>query len=243
MLTIPDSLKVQRNNSAEKKLVDDARGWLEREERAPGIHASDMLDTMKAYMQRIFPKPISDKKVAIFMIGKVLHGFVLSAADGKTGFNVDTTDEGSFVSEDLGLTWSPDKMVEGKVRELKTSRSFYEPKTVGDLKMYLEQLLVYMAATGTLESQLWVLYLNLKDDQNRTNPSFRAYDITITPEDLEKVKSEVKANRTALTDALKNEDPSSLPLCRDWLCGPRMCEWWHECKPKGRYGEPKWEKK
>lgn len=241
MLTLPASLSVKRNTAAELTLTEKAKAWVEKDERTPGIHASDMLDPRRGYWQRIKPLPLDDRLAAIFLVGRVLHGFVLNAVDDKKGLG--DTDEGSNYSEELGLWWSPDKTAGGKVRELKTSRSFQEPAKIGDLRQYLEQLLVYMAATNTTDSQLWVLFLNLKDEQGRTSPQFRAYDVVITEEELKAVQADVKATRDALQTALEAEDPASLPLCRDWLCSRKMCPYWDNCKPEGRYDNPKLNKK
>ena len=81
--------------------------------------------------------------------------------------DVGTTDAGSSHC-DLGFDYSPDAFYDGLVREVKTSRSFYEPTSIEDLGTYIEQVLIYMVATETLESELWVLYLNLKDETGKT---------------------------------------------------------------------------
>ena len=81
--------------------------------------------------------------------------------------DVGTTDAGSSHC-DLGFDYSPDAFYDGLVREVKTSRSFYEPTSIEDLGTYIEQVLIYMVATETLESEFWVLYLNLKDETGKT---------------------------------------------------------------------------
>src|SRR5882724_10486153 len=40
------------------------------------------------------------------------------------------------------------------VREVKTSRSFYEPTSIDDLGTYIEKVLIYMLATETLRTPL-----------------------------------------------------------------------------------------
>jgi hypothetical protein len=177
----------------------------------------------------------------MFMIGQVLHAFVLSAVGGV---NLDwKSDEGSRESKELGITYSPDKMIKGIPRELKTSRSFYEPKTIDDLSLYAEQLLVYMAAERITTGQLWVLFLNHKNEQGKTSPEFRAYTVTLSQEDLAALIQNLKDTRATLDTAIETKDPSKLPLCRKWKCGEGNCEWWGSCKPEGRHGIPvkKWE--
>lgn len=250
MLTLPGSLKVTRLRSAETELVAKARKYVEAEDRAPGIHASEILDPLKAWWSRMDPKPLSDREVMTFFPGKILHALVLSDATHNEGGGVATleiagsgkTDEGSFVSTDLGITYSPDKLVRGKVREFKSTRSFYEPKSIEDLRIYAEQLLVYMAATDTTESQLWILYLNLKNKAtNRTSPEFRVFQFSITPEDLVILKSDIRKTALDLKMALQKEDHSTLPLCREWKCGAKNCEWYRKCQPPGRFGTPKFD--
>jgi hypothetical protein len=222
-------------------LVAKARAWIEGEERTPGLHASDFLDTRMAYWQRHIPKGISDKLVNIFLVGKVLHAIVLGGVGGS--IDVHASDSGSLHSDILGISYSPDAVLDGIVRELKTSRSPFEPRDIKDLEMYLEQLLVYMVATETTTSQLWILYLNLRDETNRTSPGFRCYDFTISEQDLELTKRFLLENKAQLEKALETGDPSELPLCRRFKCGEKNCQWWENCKPEGRYGisPKKWE--
>jgi hypothetical protein len=241
MIPIPESAKVVRSKSAEAMLAGKAREWIEGGSRTPGLHASDLLDARMAYWQRKVEKPLSDKLINIFLVGKVLHSFVLGAVDGKVDITV--TDDGSMHSEELGIDFSPDALIEGMVRELKTSRSYYEPRDVKDLELYLEQLLVYMVATGTTTSQLWVLYINLKDENGRTCPAFRCFDFSISDHDLAKTKDYLVATAASLQTALDRNDPSGLPLCRRFKCGEGNCQWWEDCRPDGRYGlsPKKWE--
>lgn len=234
MIQIPESINIVRSPKTERVLLDRSREWLMKDERVPGIHASDLLDPLQAYWRRVDPQPMSDRLVPIFMIGKVLHAFILSAVEG-VNLSWDS-DQGSRQSEVIGIAYSPDHLIKGIPREVKTSRSFYEPKDVSDLDMYIEQLLIYMAAERITKGQLWVLYLNLKDSAGKTAPQFRAYTVTISPEDLEKVITSLTTTRKELQMAEEKKDPSALPLCRDWKCGKGNCEWWDKCKPKGRYG-------
>jgi hypothetical protein len=234
MIKIPEGIAIIRAPKTERQLLDKARIFLTREERTPGIHASDLLDPLRAYWKHTDPRPMEDRVVPIFMIGKVLHAFVLSAVDG-TGLNWES-DQGSRTSEILGIEYSPDHLINGIPREVKTSRSFFEPKDASDLDMYVEQLLIYMAAEKSVTGQLWVLYLNLKDKAGKTSPEFRAYTIRITPEELATVTRELRTTRDQLASAIETKNPAGLPFCRTWLCGEKSCEWWEKCQPEGRYG-------
>jgi hypothetical protein len=229
MLTLPESIVIKRNKSVEGKLIEKARAWVTKDARSNGVHASELLDPRQAYWKRTNPKELSDRLVNTFLVGKVLHAFVVNAVDGVKTTSIDETDIGSQTSKELGIEYSPDFLINGKVRELKTSRSFYEPKTLKDVAMYAEQILVYMASTNTVSAQLWVLYLNLRDETNRTSPEWRAYDITVTQEDLASIKTDIKQIRAQLLVAVAEGSDKNLPPCRDWLKSPKFCDYWDRC--------------
>ena len=180
----------------------------------------------------MFVEAFGDCEVTTFLIGKVLHGFVLGTMNDKVDLNV--TDEGSSFSEDLGLWYSPD-WDKSNIAEFKTSRAFKEPSTMDDVNTYVQQLLIYMAAKHRTHAELWVLYLNLKDEHRRTEPGFRAFTLTISEADLEIVRQHIKDTRNALEQALEAKDHTSLELCWEFLCSERMCPFWYKCKPEGRY--------
>lgn len=241
MIPLPESIKLKRNTSAEALLVRKARDWIETDDRAPGIHASDLLDERQAFFQHTDPRPLSDRLVSTFLVGKVLHAFVINAVDGVGSEDISASDTGSDYSNDLDITFSPDVVLRGIVRELKTSRSFYEPKSVEDLRLYIEQLLVYMVAKGHTRSQLWILFLNFKDEERRTAPAFRAYDVVISEEDLAKLKEYLAERVQILKAAIAAGSYAGLPLCREWKCGAKNCQWYEKCKPEGRYGDPRFD--
>lgn len=239
-ISLPDSLAVRRSPKTEARLADKAREWLLRDERTPGIHATDVLDERLAYWQRVDPQPVSDRLVNVFLVGKILHSFVIDAVVGGDGT---ATDAGSSTSAELGIEYSPDLLINGVVREVKTTRSFYEPKDPkADLGLYLEQLAVYLAATNTLVGQLWVLYLNLRGDDGKTSPAFRCFTVELDQVGLDAIKAQVQARVASITSAVESGDHTSLPVCREFKCGRRNCEWWDKCRPESRYGVARWEK-
>lgn len=235
MLKLPESLTIERSPKTEQALLDRSRKWLEQDERKPGVHASDLMDPRIAFFKRKHPAPISDRLVNMFLVGKIGHIIVLSAVDGADGLNMES-DEGSSWSEDLEIWYSPDKTLNGIPRELKTTRSYFEPKTHTDLALYVEQLAIYMSARNTTTGQLWVLYLNLKDADGKTAPQWRAYTVKMNQEDLDGYKAQLKQTRKELVLAWETGDFQQLPLCRKFKCGKKNCEYWEECRPEGRYG-------
>lgn len=235
MITIPKNVEVKRLEKGEKFLNDKARAWVEGQggdrSKEELLHASDCLDPRLAYFGRKFPKPIPDRLVPVFLIGRVLHAFVICAVEGKP-FDL-AADGGSHVSKPLGITFSPDMFFNKRVREIKTSRSFYEPEGPEDLSLYLEQLLIYFAGTNTTKGDLWVLYMNIKG-----GPAFRVYEVSITSAELKEVQQEIKDTTALFKVAFAKQKPEMLPLCRAFKCGKKECAYWEKCKPTGRYGVP-----
>lgn len=235
MITLPKSLTVTPSKKGEEFLNKKARAWIEAQggdrSKEKLLHASDCLDPRYAYFSRLDPRPIPDRLVPIFLIGRVLHAFVICAVEGKP-FSPEA-DGGSHVSEDLGITFSPDMLFNKKVREIKTSRTFYEPSSVKDVAMYCEQLLIYLAGTNTTKGDLWLLLMNVKG-----GPTFRVLEVEISKDDLTKVKKEIKTITTLFHKAQRKKDPSILPTCRIFRCGKKECVYWETCRPEGRYGRP-----
>lgn len=242
MLILPEGMKIERSLKSEAALLERGKEWLAQDERTAGLHASDLMDPRLAYFKHKFPMPIADRLVNIFLVGKIGHVIVLSTVDKAKGLNV-TSDEGSEWSDELGIWFSADKTLQGRPRELKTTRSFYAAKTYKELDLYNEQLMIYMVARNSLKGQLWILYLNLKDESGKTAPSWRAYNIEVTQQELDEYKAQLIQTRKAIEKALKTDEFQKLPVCRKFKCGEKNCAYWKECQPEGRYGlsERKWE--
>lgn len=236
MITLPKSLEITPSKKGEEFLNKKARKWIEEQggdrSKEELLHASDCLDPRYAYFSRLDPRPIPDRLVPVFLIGRVLHAFIICAVEGKP-FDL-AADGGSNVSKKLGITFSPDMNFNGKVREIKTSRSFYEPSEPKDLAMYCEQVLIYLAGTGQTEGDIWVLYMNIPG-----GPAFRVYKMKISTADLKKVQAEIALITATFKKAQKEKKPSILPLCRPFKCHPKECPYWEKCKPQGRYGVPR----
>lgn len=250
MLTLPRSLTVERNKHAEQKLIDKTRKWLEHDSKdRTGIHASDLLDPRKAYYDKINPYPMSTRMVGLFMTGKVLHAFFLSALTGEVGVNW-KSDGGSIVDKELGFSFSPDwgTAKDEDPGELKTSRSKYE-QSKSDLGLYMEQLVTYMAGKKRENGKLVVLMLNLpapRGESYGTYPQYRAYDVHVSKSDLLKYRTQLIATRKLLEKALKTRkklDINKLPICRTFKCGASNCPHYEVCKPEGRYGKKSWDRK
>lgn len=204
---------------------------LDNQERKEGIHASDLLDPRLAFFSKKIPKGPTERQVWFFVIGKILHQLVLGLED--------RSDSGTRRA--LGLLYSPDFFVGQSPVELKSTRSQYEPyphRLVEEYQRYLAQLLIYLVCEGVYHGKLWILYLTLKEEgSHRTSPTVRCYDVTLTEEQFEEIKTEILETKALLERAIKEDDHSILPLCQAFLCGKSNCPYWLFCKPEGRFPE------
>ena len=219
----------------EAKTFLQLREWIEKgdSERTDGIHASDLLDPRLAFFRKKNPKAASERQVYFYAIGRVLHMLVLSAVRGETDISKSDIGTGSV----LDIHYSMDHKVDGHPVELKTHRGLREPKPdqiQEQFGHYLEQLAIYMVAENKLIGELWVLFINLLNDGGRTFPELRCYKVEMNEEQFYATEQEIVQTRDVLVEALETNDPTQLPLCRQWLCGD-ACGYWKACQPQGRY--------
>lgn len=235
-LPLPKGLIIDRDLEEEKDLIAKSRTYLEKSDRS-GIHMSDLLDVRLAYFKHTHKSPIPDRLLNMFLIGQVAHS-IIEVVKGSE--DAGKSDAGTRLFE--GIQYSPDFFNEkGEPDEIKTTRSFYPPKAAylpddDTFHMYLEQLLGYMAAEDKTVGRLTILYLNMKDETGKTNPTFYVWKVETTTDALAAMRGVLIKNRTRLETALETKDFSGLPLCRAWKC--KDCEYFPECKPEGRFGVP-----
>lgn len=234
MIQLPP-LTISRDEQQEVRLFLDLRRWLAETDkgRARGLHASELLDPLMSYWKWKDPKEITERQVYFFTIGKILHMLILSASTGQA---LEKSDEGT--KHELGIYYSPDHSADGHPIELKTHRGNYEPKPERiqeEFHHYLEQLSIYMVLENHLVGELWVLFINLKDESNRTFPEPRCYRVSMTEEQFYAIEQEVLHTRDVLIRAKETDIPTELPLCRVWLCGSACPYFLHACMPPGRY--------
>lgn len=237
MIELPPSLLVEPCKEIEAELYGTAKKWLEAQTRADGIHASELLTPLRAYWKRKLPSTegLNEREVGLFLVGKVLHAFVEHEGVGQP--DLAKTDEGGKYDEELELWYSPDKLMGGKVIEVKTSRSFKEPRGIDDLDSYIQQVLIYLACEQVTEGEIWVLYVNLRDDVGRTSPAFRVFKVSIDRDHLPGLRRRVATAVQNLVGSLANSNPANLPLCPEWMCRPEYCPYFNEpCRPVGRHG-------
>jgi len=229
-------LNIERDEWQEVRLLEEARKYIEddNKKRVSGIHASDLLDPRLSYFQTISPQPSSERQIYFYLIGKILHHFVLEVINPE--IEKTATDHGT--KKELGILYSPDEIDKaGYPVELKTNRANFEPTLdnfQSEYSHYLEQLAVYMICENVMTGFLWLLYLNLKDESRRTFPAFRCYKVEMTAEQFKEVEQNIIANRDQLKKAIEERNHRLLPLCRQWKCGT-SCIRWSDCQPEHRW--------
>mgnify|MGYP001565887781 FL=1 len=247
MINVSHATRMIRNGIDEELLTDKARQWLNVEdaERSPGFHTSDILEPRLAYWRIKHPLPLDEQKVWMFLIGRILHTFVLAAHDEIpfAGMDLRRMDIGVSL-EGNGIHFTPDDILaNGTPVELKTTRSFYPPKPekyFSEYFDYLRQLLIYAANLNKTSAKLWILYLNTKNE-GTTRPEPRCFDIEFTSEDLERARLVTQDTIHLIEQSLDDGTFRRLPLCTDWKCwrGEKpQCPYFEiQCQPEGRYEE------
>lgn len=231
---LPQSLTVERDRELEDEIQRRVLAEVSGGHRAPGLHASDLLDPRQAYYRHTDPKPLTDRLANIFGIGRIGHSWFESLLDGNE-VDLKKTDTGGKWDDEIGITYSVDALHEGDPLEFKTTRSLYEARGISDIEGYLRQLAIYMCCLGTNKGRLVKLLINLKDESGSTAPAWRAYTVTMSEADRRELKAQLAQVAADLRAAIRRGDPSQLPLCEFWKCKPQFCEWYHACQPPGRY--------
>lgn len=231
---LPASLTVERDRELEDEIQRRVLAEVSGGHRAPGLHASDLLDPRQAYYRHTDPKPLTDRLANIFGIGRIGHSWFEALLDGHE-VDLKKTDTGGQWDEEIGITFSVDALHEGDPLEFKTTRSLYEARGISDIEGYLRQLAIYMVCLNKTRGRLVKLLINLKDENGSTAPAWRAYTVTMTEDDRVALKAQLAQVAADLRAAILRGDPSALPLCEFWKCKPQFCEWYHACQPPGRY--------
>jgi len=233
-------MKITRQAKYERWLLDKVKTWLQAQPRNPGIHVSDLLYPRKAYWKRIDPKPMTDAEAGYFIAGQGHHFILEAVIEGSK--KVGKADAGSHEWE--GIYYSPDIRTPHP-QEIKTTRSRTGPNTETErgyrakYEHYLEQLKAYMAIENDPKGSLVVFYLNMEvgDGTKRTTPTFRWYDVTLTPAELGETRDKLLDTKKLIEHAVKRKDPKNLPVCPEWM--GFNCPWRDKCGccSKGRKGD------
>jgi len=239
-------MEIRRNYTLEEQVNDAARVFLEKTDRAEGLHFSDLLTPRKAYWKKKLPKPLDAREIGFFIAGRAHHEVILAIMKRQGKISAEA-DEGSKLWD--GVFYSPDFNL-GFLAEIKSTRKQKEPPArwiKKEFKNYLNQLHQYMAAEDKTTSILIVFFISLRhDDKNKTTfPVIRCYQVETTKAENEEKKKHMKKTKKLILKAIENDTPKILPLCPAWQCcsggwrGPAIknCKWYDDCKPEGRYPE------
>lgn len=235
-------MKIKRNEKLEQQILEASRNFLEKQNRAEGVHVSDLLTPRKAYWRALDPKPLTKEEIGYFIAGRAHHEVILSIMH-KRGIVGTETDEGS--KEFKGIHYSPDYNL-GFLAEIKSNRRQYEPdedKLEDEYEHYLKQLTKYMAFENKRKAALIVFFISMRQNNanKTTSPETRAYTVTLTLEEITQIRKESVLLKNKIVRAIATKDHTSLPLCPAWMCTrgykkPYIaCEWYEQCKPDGRY--------
>lgn len=200
--------------------------------RAPGLHASDLVFCVrKGYLQHVLklpkPAPTADQK-AMWLSGAG-HGYLLQLLGAhevvkqltlthRPGTRAHGHDHIVTTTVDL---IEQDTFVGPLICEVKSTRKSYP---TGDklpeieLDYYIEQLATYMLTHRKTTGRLYVMFNN-GDYKSLRFPIFRAYDLTLTPQELTDWMYELADRACAMLGA--NDVP--VPLRYGWECG--YCEY------------------
>lgn len=223
-------MKISRTTGAEKWILERSKAWLAKQERAEGLHVSDLLYPRKGYWRSVDPRGTTDDEALYFIAGQGHHYILEAIIEGSK--KVGKADGGSY--EWRGIHYSPDILSPHPI-EIKTTRAKHGPKAetersyAVEYEHYLKQLTAYCAIRGECRGDLVVLYLNKEGADGRSKPTVRWYRIELTAQELGKRQAELLAGKQALERAIKTKNHVKLPLCPKWLC--RGCQWVGECKP------------
>lgn len=236
-LPLPRNLDISRDFEDEKELLAKARAYLEKgDAKRIGIHASDIMNPRLSFWKRLTGDGLPDRLVNMFIVGQLAHSIIEVIYAGEGDYTTKGSDSGTKIYKQLH--YSPDILDhKGGPVEIKTTRSFYEPKQAylpddDTFHAYIEQLMIYMAAEDKTEGRLTLLYLNMKIN-GRTEPQFYVWKIKTSPEALAAYRTLVEKRMVQLEQAIESKDHTGLPLCRPYLC--KDCSYWDRCKPLGRY--------
>lgn len=233
-------MQLTRDEALESALFEKFRAYLGRSPRGDEVHVSDLLSPLLAYWKRVKPLPLTEDECLYFLSGIAHHTMLEAAIQG--------TPEESFTDEETGIVYSPD-LAEWK-GEIKTTRRAKIPETEARAKVafadYIKQCKMYMVLTWSLVWKIIPFFYSVEEHVSfyyvKKKPRIRAYTLTLTEKELTREKTKLIKLSTDFSQALRDRDPSKLPLCKSLYCyeivnGKKTgkCLYWDECLPKGRH--------
>lgn len=205
-------MEIKRNQSIEDWAMGEIQNNWGSETRE-GIHLSDLLAPRKKYWQTIKPMKPSLKEISYWTSGNAIEDKFLKAI----GYGKGETREWQ------GIFYSPDTFFNFPA-EIKTRRRALakEGEEAQVYDHYLKQLKGYCAVEGKQKGWLIVLSLAEKQDNNKTMPEWRYYDVMFTQEELGEERQRLINMWTLLCDSIIRKVHGLLPECPQWMCQKKI---------------------
>lgn len=225
-------MEIKRNQGIEDWSLNEAQNNWGSEARE-GIHLSDLLAPRRAYWQKIKPMKPTLKEISYWTSGSAIEDKFLKAIGYEHG----------EMKEWQGIKYTPDTFfnfpAEIKSRRRALAKEGEEARVYNH---YLNQLKGYCAVENKQKSWLIVLSLAEKQDNNKTMPEWRYYDVMFTEEELEEERHRLKNMWTLLCDSIIRKVHGLLPECPKWMCGKtlKIMEQKPYCKTCKKHFETEW---
>jgi len=206
-------MEIKRNQSIEDWAMGEVQNNWGSEARE-GIHLSDLLAPRRAYWQKIKPMKPTLKEISYWTSGSAIEDKFLKAIGYKKGEE----------KEWQGILYNADVFLGNLPAEIKSRRRALakEGEEAQMYDHYLKQLKGYCAVENKQKGWLIVLSLAEKQDNNKTMPEWRYYDVMFTEEELMEEQARLINARASLMVALERKDHTFLPECPHWMCGKTL---------------------
>lgn len=226
-------MEIKRNPSIEEwAMLEICNNW--GTDTREGIHISDLLAPRKKYWQTIKPMKSTLKEISYWTSGNAVEDKFLRAIGYKKGES----------KQWEGIWYTPDTFLGNIPAELKSRRRGLakEGEEAQTYDHYLKQLKGYCAVENKQKGWLIVLSLAEKQDNNKTMPEWRYYDVMFTHEELEEERGRLIQTKTRVECALDMKDHTILPPCPLWMCGKtlKIMEMKPYCKTCSKTFEGSW---
>lgn len=218
-------MKIERNPKRETLVLNQIRKSFTDEGPRTGVHLSDLLSPRRSYWSRVRPLDPTNSDVLYWLAGRG-HEDALGRVAGLVVTEQKFWHPTSDIPSTLPISYRPDFTFNGLFPgEFKTRRwNLPEPgEEAIQFESYLEQLRGYCAIEGSNYGLLLVLSLlegkNRNDPMSKSEPALAAYDVFFSDEELAGTREWLEERRDTFVTALMSRDHTTLPLCKDWMCG------------------------
>jgi len=225
-------MEIKRNQSIEDWAMNEVQNNWGSDARE-GIHLSDLLAPRRAYWQKIKPMKPTLKEISYWTSGSAIEDKFLRAIGYEHG----------EMKEWEGIKYTPDTFFNFPA-EIKSRRRALakEGEEAQMYDHYLKQLIGYCAVENKQKGWLIVLSLAEKQDNNKTMPEWRYYDVMFMENELKEERGRLIQTKEMLGEALRIKQFDSLPLCASWICGKtlKIMEQKPYCKTCSKTFESSW---